>query len=190
MRALEDRILLDGRVLDGDILQVGGFINQQIDTSFTVEMAKEVFSLFSDLSVTKVLTIEASGIAFGFAVAIQFGVPLVFAKKSRTSNVDRAVLFAQVHSYTHGNDYKATVSAEYISPDDNVLIVDDFLANGEALRGLIKIVKDAGASVVGAAIEIEKGFQGGGDRLRSEGIRVESLAVIESMSESGITFRR
>ncbi len=190
MRALEERIQRDGRVLGGDILQVGGFINQQIDTSFTLELAREVFSLFSDLPVTKVLTIEASGIAFGFAVSLQFGVPLVFAKKSRTSNVDGAVLFAPIHSYTHGNDYNATVSAEYIKPEDNVLIVDDFLANGEALRGLIKIVNDAGASVVGAAVEIEKGFQGGGDRLRSEGIRVESLAIIESMSESGITFRR
>ena len=183
MRALEERIQRDGRVLGGDILQVGGFINQQIDTSFTLELAREVFSLFSDLPVTKVLTIEASGIAFGFAVSLQFGVPLVFAKKSRTSNVDGAVLFAPIHSYTHGNDYNATVSAEYIKPEDNVLIV-------EALRGLIKIVNDAGASVVGAAVEIEKGFQGGGDRLRSEGIRVESLAIIESMSESGITFRR
>ena len=140
----------DGRVLGGDILQVGGFINQQIDTSFTLELAREVFSLFSDLPVTKVLTIEASGIAFGFAVSLQFGVPLVFAKKSRTSNVDGAVLFAPIHSFTHGNDYNATVSAEYIKPEDNVLIVDDFLANGEALRGLIKIVNDAGASVVGA----------------------------------------
>ena len=190
MKELEERILRDGKVLGGNILQVGGFINQQIDTTFTTKLAREVYSLYSSSSVTKVLTIEASGIAFGFAVALQFDVPLVFAKKSRTSNVDGEVLFAPIHSYTHGNDYKATVSAEYISPDDNVLIVDDFLANGEALRGLIKIVKDAGASVVGAAVEIEKGFQGGGDRLRSEGIRVESLAIIESMSESGITFRR
>ena len=190
MKELEERILRDGRVLGNDVLQVGGFINQQIDTTFTLDLAREVCSLFSDTTVTKVLTIEASGIAFGFAVASQFGVPLVFAKKSKTSNVDGAVLTAQIHSYTHNNDYKATVSSEYISPDDNVLIVDDFLANGEALRGLIKIVKDAGATVVGAAVEIEKGFQGGGDRLRGEGIRVESLAVIESMSKSGITFRR
>ncbi|MBQ6262947.1 MAG: xanthine phosphoribosyltransferase [Clostridia bacterium] len=190
MKELEDRILRDGRVLSGNILQVGGFINQQIDTSFTRDLARKVHSLFSSSTVTKVLTIEASGIAFGFAVAEQFGIPLVFAKKSKTSNVDGAVLSAPIHSYTHGSDYTATVSAEYISPDDSVLIVDDFLANGEALRGLIKIVKDAGASVAGAAIEIEKGFQGGGDRLRKEGIRVESLAVIDSMSESGITFRR
>ena len=190
MKELEDRILRDGRVLKGDILQVGGFINQQIDTSFTTDLAREVYSLFSSASITKVLTIEASGIAFGFAVASQFGVPLVFAKKNRSSNVDGNVLCATIHSYTHGNDYNATVSAEYIAPNDKVLIADDFLANGEALRGLIKIVNDAGATVVGAAIEIEKGFQGGGDKLRSEGIRVESLAVIESMSESCITFRR
>lgn len=190
MKELEDRILRDGRVLDNDVLQVGGFVNQQIDTDLTLRMADEVYSLYSSSSVTKVLTIEASGIAFGFAIASRFGVPLVFAKKSRTSNVDGAVLSASIHSYTHGNDYTATVSADYISSDDNVLIVDDFLANGEALRGLLKIVKDGGANIVGAAIEIEKGFQGGGDRLRDEGIRVESLAVIESMNASGIIFRR
>lgn len=189
MLELEERILRDGRVLEGDVLQVGSFLNQQIDTSFTNEMACEVHSLFSGSSVTKVLTIEASGIAFGFAVASLFGVPLLFAKKSKSLNVDGTVLSARIHSFTHGNDYQATVSAEYLSSEDRVLIVDDFLANGEALRGLIKIVNDAGASVVGAAIEIEKGFQGGGDRLRNDGVRIESLAIIDSMSESGISFR-
>ena len=189
MKELENKILSEGRVLNGEVLQVGGFLNQMVDTSFTVRMAREVASAFSDCSVTKVMTIEASGIAFGFAVARELDVPLVFAKKNRTSNLEGDVLSAPVHSYTHGNDYKATVSSEYVSSDDRILIVDDFLANGEALRALCRIVRDGGASVVGCAVQIEKGFQGGGDKLRSEGLRVYSLAVIESMDENGIVFR-
>ena len=190
MKELENKILTEGRVLNGEVLQVGGFLNQMIDTPFTVRMAEEVASAFSDCAVTKVMTIEASGIAFGFAVARELNVPLVFAKKSRTSNVDGDLLSAPVHSFTHGNDYKATVCADYVSSDDRILIVDDFLANGEALRALCKIVRDGGASVVGCAVQIEKGFQGGGDKLRSEGVRVFSLAVIDSMDENGIVFRK
>ena len=189
MKALEEKIKKEGRVLSGGVLQVGGFINQRIDTAFTAEMAREIASEFSSAGVTKVLTIEASGIAIAYAVATELKVPLVFAKKSKTSNLDGDLLTASIHSYTHGNDYLATVSAEYISSDDVVLIVDDFLANGEALRGLIEIVRKAGAQTAGCAVEIEKGFQGGGDQLRSEGVKVVSLAVIDEMGENGIFFR-
>ena len=190
MKALEEKIVSEGKVLEGDVLKVGSFLNQKIDTSFTLEMAREIARLYSGCRITKVLTMESSGIAIGFAVASVLGVPLVFAKKSRASNQSGTVLCANVHSYTHGTDYTATVSSEYIDSSDAVLIVDDFLANGEALRGLISIVESAGASVAGCAIQIEKGFQHGGDKLRAEGIRVESLAIIESMSyEDGIRFR-
>lgn len=190
MKALEDKIVSEGKILEGDVLKVGSFLNQKIDTSFTMEMAKEIVRLYSGERVTKVVTMESSGIAIGFAVAFLLSVPLVFAKKSKASNQNGATLQAPVHSYTHDNDYVATVAAEYVDSADSVLIVDDFLANGEALRGLIKIVHDAGARVAGCAIEIEKGFQGGGDELRAEGVRIESLAIIESMSRAeGIRFR-
>lgn len=189
MKALEEKILKEGKVFAGDILNVGSFLNQQIDPAFMTEMAEEVYRLFSGEKITKVLTIESSGIAFGFAVARRFGTNLVFAKKSRTSNQNSDLLTAVIHSFTHGNDYTATVSAEYLSEGDNVLIVDDFLANGQALKGLIKIVHEAGAEVAGCVAAIEKGFQKGGDSIRGSGIRVESLAIIESMSDAGITFR-
>ncbi|MBQ8524030.1 MAG: xanthine phosphoribosyltransferase [Clostridia bacterium] len=191
MRALEEKIVKEGLVLDGNVLKVGSFLNQMVDTSLAQEMAQEVVRLYKGVPVNKVVTIEASGIAIGFAVAAAMGVPLVFVKKSHASNVSGNVLTARIHSYTHSTDYTATVSADYITKDDCVLIVDDFLANGEALRGLIEIIRSAGATLAGCAVQIEKGFQGGGDQLRSEGVRVESLAIIEKMSvEEGITFRR
>ena len=191
MRALEERILKEATVLEGNVLKVGSFLNQKIDTDLTMEMAREIARLYEGVPISKVVTIEASGIAVGFATAAVLGVPLVFVKKSRSSNVSGNVLTAEIHSYTHGTDYTATVSADYITKDDCVLIVDDFLANGKALCGLVNIVKDSGATPAGCAIQIEKGFQGGGDRLRAEGIRVESLAIIEKMSVTeGITFRR
>lgn len=191
MRALEERILNEATVLEGNVLKVGSFLNQKIDTALTMEMAREIARLYEDVPINKVVTIEASGIAIGFATAAVLGVPLVFVKKSRSSNVSGNVLTAEIHSYTHGTDYTATVSADYITKDDCVLIVDDFLANGKALCGLVNIVKDSGATLAGCAIQIEKGFQGGGDRLRAEGIRVESLAIIEKMSvPEGVTFRR
>ena len=191
MRALEERILKEATVLEGNVLKVGSFLNQKIDTALTMEMAREIARLYEDVPISKVVTIEASGIAIGFATAAVLGVPLVFVKKSRSSNVSGNVLTAEIHSYTHGTDYTATVSADYITKDDCVLIVDDFLANGKALCGLVNIVKDSGATLAGCAIQIEKRFKGGGDRLRAEGIRVESLAIIEKMSVTeGITFRR
>ncbi|MCI9449013.1 MAG: xanthine phosphoribosyltransferase [Clostridiales bacterium] len=190
MKALEEKIKAEGRVLKGNILDVGGFLNQLIDPAFTIEMAEEVKRLFAKSGVTKILTMESSGIAIGFAVAAVFNVPLVFAKKRKALNQDGKMLTASVHSYTHNSDYTATVSADYINENDTVLIVDDFLANGEAMRGLIKIIRSADADLAGCVVQIEKGFQHGGDKLRAEGIRVEALALIDSMSyEEGLKFR-
>lgn len=190
MELMEQMIRRDGKVLPGGILKVGSFLNQQIDTGFLAEMGSEIARLFADVGVTKVLTIESSGIAIAAAAGMALGVPMVFAKKHKTSNVDGNVYSTVVHSYTHNTDYTVVVSSDYLKPGDKVLLVDDFLANGKALVGLIDLVHQAGAEVVGASCAIEKGFQGGGDNLRKMGIRVESLAVIESMTDTDITFRR
>ena len=171
IRALEDRILAEGKVLPGEILKVGDFLNQQIDPELLMEMGEEIASLYKDAGVTKILTIESSGIAVAFAAGCKMNVPVV------------------VYSYTHQKTYDIVVSSDYVSKDDTVLIVDDFLAKGNALKGLIEITDKAGAKLAGAAIAIEKGFQGGGDELRRQGIRVESLAIIESMSDDSLTFR-
>ena len=168
MKAMEKKILEEGKVLPGGILKVGSFLNQQIDTSFLGEMAKEFARLYADAGVNKVLTIESSGIAIAAAVALEMGVPMVFAKKHKSSNVDGKVYTAVVHSYTHGTDYTIVVSSDYLGENDRVLLVDDFLANGKALVGLTELVRQAGGTVVGAAIAIEKGFQGGGDWLRRQ----------------------
>ena len=190
MKRMEAMILSQGKVLPGGILKVGSFLNQQIDTAFLREMAQEISRLFSDCGITKVLTVEASGIAIAAAVGMEMGVPMVFAKKHKSSNVDGEIYSAPVHSYTHNADYKIVVSKDYISAGDTVLLVDDFLANGHALKGLCQLVHQAGASLAGAAVAVEKGFQGGGDALRDAGIRVESLAIIERMDETGVAFRR
>lgn len=190
MERMEQKILAEGKVLPGGILKVGSFLNQQIDTAFLAEMGKEVARLFDGCGVTKILTIESSGIAIAAAVGMAMGVPMVFAKKHKTSNVDGSVYSTVVHSYTHNTDYTVVVSSDYLLPTDKVLLVDDFLANGKALIGLLELVQQAGAKTIGASCAIEKGFQGGGDSLRAKGIRVESLAVIESMSDTDITFRR
>lgn len=189
MKAMEDKIRNEGRVLSGDILMLGSFLNQQIDTLFLREMGDEIARLYQGSGVTKILTIESSGIAIATAAGMQMGVPVVFAKKHRSGNVDGNVCSTKVHSYTHGNDYMAVVSADYLTKNDRVLLVDDFLANGEALHGLLRLAKQAGAEVAGAAIAVEKGYQRGGHTLREEGLRVESLAIIESMSPENITFR-
>lgn len=190
MKAMEEKILKEGKVLPGGILKVGSFLNQQIDTVFLKDMAVEIAGLYQNFDVNKILTIESSGIAIATAVALEMGVPLVFAKKHKSSNVDGAVYTSVVHSYTHGTDYTIVVSSDYLCPGDRVLLVDDFLANGKALIGLTDLVTQAGAQTVGAAIAIEKGFQGGGDALRAKGVRVESLAIVESMSDDAITFRK
>jgi xanthine phosphoribosyltransferase len=190
MQQLKDRIRRDGLILSGNILKVGSFLNHQMDIALFNEIGKEFFRRFAGVPVTKILTIEASGIGLACITAQYFNVPVVFAKKSKTRNISGGVLTVQVKSFTHDVVYDVVVAREYISKNDTVLIIDDFLANGCALEGLIQIVKSAGAQVAGAGIAIEKGFQDGGGRIRAQGIRLESLAVIERMSpEEGITFR-
>ncbi|MBE6658746.1 MAG: xanthine phosphoribosyltransferase [Ruminococcaceae bacterium] len=191
MKYLEEKIRAEGVVLPGHVLKVGHFANHQIDIALLREMARELARLYADAGVTKVLTIEASGIALAAAAALEMNVPMVFAKKNATANVSGEVYRAQVASFTHKRVYDVIVPKEYLSADDCVLIVDDFLAQGNALNGLIDIVGESGASVAGCGIIIEKGFQGGGDALRAKGIRVESLAIVESMdADTGvITFR-
>ena len=186
---LEEKILREGEVLPGGILKVGGFLNQQIDTAFMTKMGVEGARLYKDAGVTKVLTVEASGIALAFAVAQQLNVPMVFAKKYGAANISGDVYKSSVYSFTHRQTFDIVVSKSYISSDDVVLICDDFLAKGNALNGLIHIVEQSGAELAGACIAIEKSFQGGGDLLREEGIRVESLAIIESVEDDEIRFR-
>lgn len=189
MQLMEEKILTEGKVLPGGILKVGSFLNQQIDTAFLKEMGVEIARLFQDAGVTKVLTIESSGIAIAAAAGMELGVPMVFAKKHKSSNVDGSTYTSVVHSFTHNTDYTIVVSSDYLCKGDVVLLVDDFLANGKALIGLCDLVEQAGAKLAGAAVAIEKGFQGGGDTLRAQGVRVESLAIIESMNDVSIAFR-
>ena len=186
---LEAKILKEGQVFPGEILKVGSFLNQQIDVDFLMKMGAEIAGLYKDSGVTKILTVEASGIAVAFAAAAQMHVPMVFAKKHQSLNLSPDLLRSSVFSFTHKTTYDIVVSREYISPEDTILIVDDFLAKGNALIGLIDLVEQAGAKIAGAAIAIEKGFQDGGDLIRNRGIRVESLAVIDSMTDNTITFR-
>lgn len=190
MVALEEKILKEGKVLPGNILKVGSFLNHQIDVDFIMEMGKEIERLFLGEKITKILTIETSGIPIAVAAAAAMHIPVVFAKKHKTSNVSGDVYKTVVHSYTHGTDYTVVVESDYLSDKDNVLIVDDFLANGKALKGLLDIVAQAGAASAGAVCAIEKGFQHGGDELRADGIRVESLAIIDSMEDGKIIFRQ
>ena len=191
MNFLEERILKDGIVKEGNVLKVDSFLNHQMDVSLLNEIGLELQRRFADKSITKVLTIEASGIAIAYAVAQAFGVPLLFAKKSKSVNIDGEMYSAEVESFTHKNKNQIIVSKRFLNADDRVLIVDDFLANGCALMGLISIVKSAGASVEGLGIAIEKGFQNGGRVIRNLGYQLESLAIVESMdAENGtVTFR-
>ena len=189
MEALEQKILSEGTVLKGDILKVGSFLNQQLDVNFLLEMGKEINRLYEGSEITKILTIEASGIAVAVAAGVVMGKNVVFAKKNKTLNVSGKVLSAMVHSYTHNTDYLITVPEDYIKSGDKILIIDDFLANGKALCGLIELVTAAGAEVVGAGIVIEKAYQPGGALVRSKGVRVESLARVAEMKDDGsITF--
>ena len=191
MNFLEERIAKDGVVKSGNVLKVDSFLNHQMDIELLDEIGREFRRRFSGRPVTKVLTIEASGIAIAYPVAREFGVPLVFAKKSKSINIDGEMYVAEVESFTHGNKNQVVVSKKFLSPDDHVLIIDDFLANGCALRGLIYIVEDAGATVEGLGIAIEKGFQIGGSSLRELGYHLESLAIVDAMDEETgrITFR-
>ena len=188
MRLLEERILRDGKVKDGNVLKVDSFLNHQMDVKLFGEMAKEFYNLFQNENITKILTIEASGIGIACITAQVFNCPVIFAKKSKTKNIAGDVYTAKVESFTHGGVYDIIVSKEFLKSEDRVLIIDDFLANGAALTGLSSLVYDAGATLIGAGIAIEKAFQPGGDILRSQGIRVESLARIKSMSSNGMEF--
>ncbi len=188
MKELEQRILNDGEVRPGGILKVDGFLNHRIDPKLSYDMAVELRSLYEGTEINKILTIEASGIAMAIMVAYVFGCPLVFAKKSRTKNISGDVWSVEVESFTHGNTNTVIVSKEYLGPEDKVLIVDDFLATGAALRGLKALVEQAGGTVAGAGIAIEKVFQGGGNEMRAAGMRVESLARIARMTDNSIEF--
>lgn len=190
MEALEKMILEYGEVRPGNVLKVDGFLNHLIDINLLGQMADELTDAFEGAGITKVLTIEASGIALATAVAERFAVPLLFAKKSRTSNLASDVYTASVHSFTHNTENTAMVSKKHLRSDDVVLIIDDFLANGCAIKALASIVNQAGAKVAGAGIAIEKGFQGGGDELRANGMKVVSLAIIEEMTDTKLTFRK
>ena len=189
MKILEDRIRAEGKILPGPVLKVSSFLNHQMDADLIMELGKELANRFRADGVTKILTIESSGIAIAVAVGAALHVPVLFAKKHRTSNVSGVLYQTLVHSYTHGTDYTVVVEREYLKADDRVLIIDDFLANGKAVEGLLDLSAQAGASVVGAGIVIEKGFQEGGAQLRASGLRVESLAIVESMNENAIVFR-
>lgn len=190
MKLLEERITKDGKVKEGNILKVDSFLNHQIDVALLNELGKEFKRLFEKDNVTKILTIEASGIGIACIAAQHFGVPVVFAKKTQTKNIAGDTYKSRVESFTHGKVYDIIVSKEFLKPQDRVLIIDDFLAKGSALKGLANLVENAGATIVGAGIAIEKGFQNGGELIRNLGIRVESLAIIDEMKDGKITFRQ
>ncbi len=189
MKALEEKILRDGKICPGNVLKVGNFLNHQLDSDFLMEMGEEIARIYSGAGVNKIVTIEASGIAIALAAGAKMHVPVVFAKKRQTSNIPGDVYSSKVYSYTHNTEYPVVISKEFLSAEDKIVIVDDFLAHGNALCGLIDIVSQAGAELIGVTAAIEKGFQGGGDKLREKGIRVESLAIVESMTDDSITFR-
>lgn len=184
MKSLEERIRKDGVVKAGNVLKVDSFLNHQMDVELFNEMGKEFKRLFADCPINKILTIEASGIGIACIVAQHFHVPVVFAKKTQSINIDGEVYSTKIDSFTHKRVYDVIVSKKYISPEDHVLIIDDFLANGCAVRGLIEMIQSAGATVEGVGIAIEKGQQSGGRMLREDGIRVESLAIIDSMDDT------
>ena len=191
MQLLEERIQKDGAVKPGNVLKVDSFLNHQIDISLLNEIGKEFKRLFADSNINKILTIEASGIAIAAIVAQYFDVPVVFAKKTQSINLDGSVYTTKIESFTHKRTYDVIVSKKYLSPEDRILVIDDFLANGCAVEGLIDIIKSSGASLEGVGIIIEKGFQDGGKRLREKGIRVASLAIVDAMDDvtGKITFR-
>lgn len=187
MELLKEKILKEGKVFPGNILKVDNFLNHQVDTELMYQIGKEFAGLFSGEGITKVLTIEASGIAIGCFTAHEIGVPLLYAKKGVRKNQSE-VYTSKVMSYTHGKVYDISVSKEYLNKEDRVLIIDDFLATGEALCGLIDLIGQAGATLVGCGIVIEKAFQNGGENLRKKGIRVESLAKIAKMTDTEVVF--
>ena len=191
MKLLEDRIRKDGLIKEGNILKVDAFLNHQMDVELFDEMGKEFRRLFADRPINKILTIEASGIGIACVVAQSFHVPVVFAKKAKSLNIDGEVFTSKVESFTHKRVFDIIVSKKYLSPDDHVLVIDDFLANGCAVMGLIELINASGATLEGVGIAIEKGFQSGGAMIREKGIHLESLAIVESMdwTTGSIEFR-
>lgn len=190
MKLLEDYISEKGRLVGKDIVKVDSFLNHQVDPLLMQAMGKEIKRLFADTEITKILTIEASGIAIAVMAALELNVPMVFAKKNATKNLSSDVYSTTITSFTHGRDYDVRVAKDFLGKDDKILIIDDFLANGAALQGLIEIVNQSGASVSGCAIAIEKGFQDGGKKLREKGYRIESLAIIEGFADNKVLFRK
>lgn len=189
MQLLKDRIIKDGKILPGDIIKVDNFLNHQIDVAFMQELAKEFCRVFADCNITKVLTVEASGIALASITALLLNVPMIFAKKAKSDNIEGGLYQSEIFSYTYKKAVTLLVNKRYLGPEDNVLIIDDFLANGEALRGLVEIINQSGAKLEGIGIAIEKGFQPGGTRLRERGINLHSLAIIEKTEGNKIIFR-
>ena len=190
MKLLEERIMKDGQVFPGNILKVDSFLNHQIDVGLLCEMGKEIKRLYADAGINKILTIEASGIAIASIAAQYFECPVLFAKKTKTINIADTVYKTQVRSFTHCTQYDVILSKNFLSEKDNVLIVDDFLAEGNALLGLIDLCNQAGAKVAGCAIAIEKGFQEGRNRVEAKGIRVESLAIVQEMKDNAVIFKK
>ena len=189
MELLKKRIMEEGKILPGNIVKVDGFLNHRVDTELMEQIAEEFKKRFDTSKVTLVLTAEASGIALATICARAMGVPMVFAKKAKSDNIEGGLYQSDIFSYTYKKKVTLLVSKDWISADDKVLIVDDFMANGEAMRGLCDIVKEAGAELVGIGIAVEKGFQLGGDRIREAGINIQSLAIIDSADENGFVFR-
>jgi len=189
MQLLRDRIRKEGKILPGHIVKVDGFLNHRIDTELMEEIAKEFKRRFADQEVTLILTAEASGIALATVAAKEFGVPMVFAKKAKSDNIEGGLYASDIFSYTYKKKVTLLVSKDWITENDKVLIIDDFMANGEAMRGLCDIVASAGAELVGIGIAVEKGFQHGGDRIREAGINIQSLAIIDEADENGFVFR-
>ena len=190
LKAFQDRIRRDGKVLPGSIIKVDGFLNHRVDVQLLRELAQEFKKRFDLTGLTAVLTVEASGIALATLCAEEFGVPLVFAKKAKSDNIEGGLYQSDIYSYTYKKKVTLLVSSQWLGSGDRVLIVDDFLANGEALRGLVEIVQKADAELIGIGVAVEKGFQSGGEKLRAAGYKLESLAVIEQADENGFVFRR
>ena len=189
MEMLKERIRSEGKILPGNIVKVDGFLNHRVDTKLMREIAHEFKRRFNRDDITLILTAEASGIALATICAEEFGVPMVFAKKAKSDNIEGGLYASDIFSYTYKKKVTLLVSKDWISAEDKVLIVDDFMANGEAMRGLCDIVKEAGAELIGIGIAVEKGFQHGGDRIREAGINIQSLAIIDSADENGFVFR-
>lgn len=188
MQELKKRIKTEGRVLPGNIIKVDGFLNHRVDTNLMRGIAKEFSRLFDTTGITAVLTVEASGIALATICAEELGVPMIFAKKAKSDNIEGGLYQSDIYSYTYKKKITIIMSSQWLTANDKVLIVDDFLANGEALRGLIEIVNQAGAELIGIGVAVEKAFQGGGDKLRAAGHNLRALASIESANEDGIVF--